>query len=203
MRYIKFAAVPLLALGLWACQGTKQSGDAANGGALQVNSTVKLDGKAVVVSGITFTPPSTWKDLGASGMRSGNYAYGPFEGASDSATLGIFYFGKGQGGDAKSNIERWIGQMQETGGADPHAQAKTSDFSVDGLPVHWVELGGTYQSGGMMGSPIVPKEKYELAGAVVEAPQGNLFFKLTGPEKTAAKMIDEFKAAVMAIKKSS
>ena len=29
-----------------------------------------------------------------------------------------------------------------------------------------------------------PKAGYHLVGVIVEAPEGNVFFKLTGPEKT-------------------
>lgn len=198
-----YIATALLTLTLWACQGTKPAADSTKGGAdLQTKSNVKLDGKPVVISGVTFTPPSTWKDLGPSGMRNANYTYGPFEGEADSATMAIFYFGPNQGGDPKANIERWIGQMQGPGGSDPHAHAKTQDTKAGDLAVHWVEVEGTYMSGGMMGGAVTPKEKYRMAAAVVEAPQGNLFFKLTGPEKTAAKMIEEFKAALLGVKKA-
>ena len=38
-----------------------------------------------------------------------------------------------------------------------------------------------------MGGPSSPKEDYRLVGVVVEAPGGNVFFKLTGPEA-----LDEF-----------
>ena len=71
------------------------------------------------------------------------------------------------------------------------------------MPAHIVELEGTYISGGMMGSPAVPKEGYRLTGVVLETVEGNLFFKLTGPSKTAQKMAREFAAALLNIKKSS
>jgi hypothetical protein len=196
-----FTAV-VMALTMWACQGTKQSADSTKSGDFKSSANVKLDGKPVEVSGVTFTPPSTWKDLGPSGMRNANYTYGPFEGDKDSATMAIFYFGQNQGGDPKSNIERWIGQMQMPDGSDPHAHATTQEAKAGEFLIHWVQVEGTYMSGGMMGGATVPKEHYLMAGAVVEAPQGSIFCKLTGPEKTATKMIEEFKAALMGIKKA-
>ena len=87
-------------------------------------------------------------------------------------------------------------------GSDPHAAAGQTQFEVQGMPIHWVQVSGTYASGGMMESPVVPKPDYVMAAAVLEAPQGNLFFKLTGPQKTATKMIEGFKAMTMAVKKS-
>lgn len=204
MRVITGFIVVLISVFLMSCQGGKQSNQNASGGALSTRSDIKLDGTPVSIAGITFTPPSEWKDLGASGMRQANYEFGPIESESDSATLAVFYFGKGQGGDVKSNVERWIGQMTMPDGSDPHKAAGQSGFAVEELPVHWVELSGTYMSGGMMGGPAIPKQGYRMAAAVLEAPEGNLFFKLTGPEKTAARMSEGFKAMIMrGIKKSS
>jgi len=39
----------------------------------------------------------------------------------------------------------------------------------------------------MMGESII-KENYRMVGVVLEAPEGNIFFKLTGPVTTAEKM---------------
>jgi hypothetical protein len=50
------------------------------------------------------------------------------------------------------------------------------------------------QSGG-------PKAGYRLLGAIVEGPDGDIFFKLTGPAKTVAAAQDEFQAMLKSIKK--
>jgi hypothetical protein len=45
----------------------------------------------------------------------------------------------------------------------------------------------------MPGQPTSPKGNYALLGAIAEGPEGNVFFKLTGPRKTvraAAKQFD-------------
>ena len=193
------SALGLIAITLLSCQGKQQSGKVD----MSVATEVKLDGKSATVAGVMFTPPSSWKDLGASGMRQANYTFGPVEGESDSATLAVFHFGPGMGGDVQSNIERWIGQMTLPDGSDPHAAAGQTQFAVEGMAVHWVQISGTYASGGMMGSPVVPKPDYVMAAAVLEAPQGNLFFKLTGPQKTATRMLEGFKVMIMAAKKAT
>jgi hypothetical protein len=36
------------------------------------------------------------------------------------------------------------------------------------------------------------KEKFRLLGAIVEAPQGSVFFKFTGPANTVAAAEEEF-----------
>ena len=199
MKFLSTLTLILATLTLVSCQEKKEAGNLD----MSVPAGVKLDGTPTTLAGVTFTPPSTWKDLGPSGMRQANYPFGPTDGESDSATVAVFHFGQGMGGDVQSNIERWIGQMALPDGSDPHKAAGQTQFTADGMPVHWVQVSGTYASGGMMGAPPVPKPDYIMAAAVLETAQGNLFFKLTGPQKTATKMIEGFKAMMMAVKKSA
>jgi hypothetical protein len=58
---------------------------------------------------------------------------------------------------------------------------------VGGIAATLVDVEGTYLNpgGGMMQSR-GEKPDYRLLGAIVEAPQGNVFFKLTGPQATIA-----------------
>jgi hypothetical protein len=60
-----------------------------------------------------------------------------------------------------------------------------------------VEIKGTFASGGgMMGGPTTPKEKFMLLGAVVDGPDRQHFFKMTGPEKTVTAAKKDFDAFV-------
>lgn len=165
-------------------------------------SGVSLGGASVTVAGVTFTPPSDWQDIGASGMRKADYSFGPVDGDSDSASVAVFYFGAGGGGTVAENIERWIGQMSLPGGGDAATVAVKEEFMAGGMKAHVVEVVGTYSvsMGGPMSGKKVPKENYRMAGVVLEGPQGNLFFKLTGPEKTASQMITGFAAMIKAAK---
>jgi len=85
----------------------------------------------------------------------------------------------------------------------PHKAAGQTQFTADGMPVHWVQVSGTYASGGMMGSPVVPKENYIMARLYSRLRRVTCFFKLTGPQKTATKMIEGFKAMMMGVKKAA
>ncbi|SYZ72585.1 conserved exported hypothetical protein [Candidatus Zixiibacteriota bacterium] len=202
MNYFKSIGIIAVSALLLGCSSADKG--TVKGG-LKVSSDIKLDGNPATVAGVTFRPPSVWKDLGPSGMRQADYMYGPAEGDSEAANMAVFYFGATSGGAVGSNIERWIGQMSMPDGSDPHKAAKTTDFSVDGMPAHLVELNGTYNmsmGGPMMGGETVPKPNYKMAAVVLETPQGNLFFKLTGPEKTADEMAEAFKAMIMDVKKS-
>jgi len=196
------SALAMLATG---CSGDKGAGS-AKPGAMPGAGAAALDGKPLAIAGVTFTPPGSWKDLGASGMRAGSYVYGPVKGDADSATVAVFYFGQGGGGGVAANIDRWIGQMSIPGGGDAAAAARRADLTVDGMSVHHVEVAGTYNGaamgGAMMGGGGEGRPGYFMSAVVLEAPQGNLFFKLTGPEQTAREMNAQFLAAVGAVKKA-
>ncbi len=181
-------------------QGAQQSGQFA-----QVNpADYDLSGQPTTVAGLTFTPPTNWVDLGASGMRQASY-YLPAVGEdTDSATVTVFYFGPGGGGTVDANIDRWIGQMATAENDNPAARAARDTIQVNGMPVHLVSTSGSYSGsmGGAMGGGSMLKENYEMVGAVVEGPEGNLFFKLTGPQKTANEMRGGFMAMVQSVKKA-
>lgn len=181
----------LLAFVIIAC-GKKDTAetDSSSEANLKVDESLVLDGIPVQLAGITFTPPSIWIDLGPSGMRQASYTFGPVEDDPDSATVTVFYFGQGMGGTPEANLSRWVGQMTLPEGVSPEEGADIFNIDVNGLNTYVLQINGSYNtsSGGMMmGDPIV-KEEYRMVGVVLEAPEGNIFFKLTGPVKTAEKM---------------
>ena len=152
-----------------------------------------LDGKPMSIAGITFTPASQWEDFGPSGMRAASYAYGPLEEDSNAANLAVFHFGKGQGGTIEANIDRWIKQFSLPDGRDPATAAIRYDRQVAGYPAHVVTLFGIFnESVRPMSQEKIAREEYRLVAIIVEAPGGNVFFKLTGPDKTATIMIEAF-----------
>ena len=163
--------------------------------------SMELDGKPVSLGGITFTPPSEWSDFGPSGMRKADYAYGPVGDDVDSATLSVYYFGPESGGSIEDNIKRWIGQMTMSDGSNAADKAERKTYQVVGMNAHMVKLAGIYNAGGMMmGGAATPKEGYLMEGIVLEAPGGNVFFKLTGPEASAQAMSSGFMAMMSQVK---
>jgi hypothetical protein len=58
---------------------------------------------------------------------------------------------------------------------------------------HIVEIpDGTYTNSMAMHGPKTPQKNFALLGAVVDAPTGKYFFKLTGPAKTVKAAKDTF-----------
>jgi hypothetical protein len=123
-------------------------------------------------------------------MRAATYTAPAAPGDSEAGECGVYYFGPGEGGTVEANIQRWIGQFE--GG---QRNARTGKRTIHGLSVNTVDVSGTYTG---MGGPMAPshpeKAGYRLLGAIVQAPQGSVFFKFTGPAKTVAANQAKFEA---------
>lgn len=181
----------LMALLIISC-GQKDTADTdkTSATALPIDESISLDGIPVQLAGVTFTPPSIWNDLGPSGMRQASYTFGPEEEDTDSSTVTVFFFGQGMGGSIEANLSRWVGQITLSEGVTPEEGANIRNINVNNFSTHILQINGSYNtsSGGMMMGESIVKENYRMVGVVLEAPEGNIFFKLTGPVKTAEKM---------------
>jgi hypothetical protein len=129
-------------------------------------------------------------------MRVATYAV-PAAKGSEAGECSVFFFGAGQGGGADENVDRWARQFEGT------PPARRSNKTVSGLAVTLAEVEGTYLNpgGGMMMSQ-GKKPGYRLLGAIVEAPQGRVFFKMTGPAATVAAARPAFDGLVASIAKN-
>jgi hypothetical protein len=138
--------------------------------------------------GLRWTAPARWTVAPPKPMRMATYAL-PASGGGEPGECGVFFFGKGQGGSIDDNLARWEKQFE--GGPAP----KRSEKTVHGFKVHLLEASGTYTAmGGPMMQPQGKKTGWSLRGAIVEAPDGLVFFKCIGPDavvKASAKEFDE------------
>src|SRR5207253_6486247 len=105
------------------------------------------------------------------------------------------------GGGVDANVKRWVTQFQKADGSSAEKDAKTKQEKIAGFSVTLVDIKGTFAGGGPMMGPSTPKPGYRLLGAIVTGPEGDVFFKLTGPEKTVGavektfhKMLEGMKA---------
>src|SRR6185312_6819768 len=110
---------------------------------------------------------------------------------TENAQLVVYYFGEGEGGDAESNVARWVGEF--TGSSTP---SKTEKRTVGSLAVTVVSVDGTYDGGMAIagGPPPGPKAGWALLGAIAETPAGPWFFKMTGPKATVTAAKPAFDA---------
>lgn len=149
-----------------------------------------------IAAGVKWTAPASWKLQAERPMRVATYDI-PAAPGSQPGECGVFYFGQGQGGSVEENFTRWTKQFE---GAGP---AKKGDKTVHGLRVHTIDVSGTYlASGGPMMQSQGKKSDHRLLGAIVEAPQGLLFFKLIGPSATIGKTQADFDALLGSLAKA-
>jgi hypothetical protein len=146
-------------------------------------------------AGIQWSVPSNWKAEAQRPMRLATYTIPPAAGDQEPAECGVYYFGQGQGGSVEANMTRWIGQFQSK------EAAKRDQRTIHGLKVTTVDVSGAYSG---MGGPMAkaqapPKPNYRLLGAIVEGPQGSIFFKFTGPAKTIAQSQPAFEKLIASL----
>ena len=145
--------------------------------------------------GVDWDVPARWTNRGATQMRLATYEV-PDGGGGEGGECAVFYFGPSQGGDVESNFDRWIGQFEN------HGKIARAAETHGGMAVKRVEVEGTYlaPSGPMMESS-GSKRDWMLKGAIVEGPNGNIFFKFTGPKTTLEASAREFDGMLASLRK--
>jgi hypothetical protein len=143
-------------------------------------------------AGLRWTLPAHWKSEAQRPMRLATYSIPHAAADAENGECGVYYFGPGQGGSVQANLDRWIGQFSQADGKSSKSAAKVDSRSVHGLKITIVDVSGAYIGGGPMGQPGKPLTGYRLLGAIVEGPQGSVFFKFTGPVKTVAQNQNAF-----------
>ena len=145
--------------------------------------------------GVHWDVPRTWTIDLAQGMRLATYLV-PAAKGSEQAQCAVYYFGPGQGGGVEPNLQRWMGEFQ------PLEKHDIKRLVPGGITVTRITASGTYVAHSMRG-PEEPAEKKSagLLGAVVEGPQGDVFFKLIGPSATVDAATADFDRMLESMKK--
>jgi hypothetical protein len=151
---------------------------------------------------LVWSVPDGWvTEEPASAMRKAQYRLPPEAGDREGGECAVFYFGAGQGGDVRGNVERWAGQFQGPGGTA--AKPAVTEVTAGGLTITRVEIKGRYTPSSMMtggGASPAPRASYTLLGAIVPGARSNWFFRCTGPEKTMAANRGRFDALLASIR---
>ncbi|MCZ6794337.1 MAG: hypothetical protein O7J95_12060 [Planctomycetota bacterium] len=137
-------------------------------------------GGPVEVLGVRFDGPEGWVAERATGMRRAQFRLPAVPGDRYDGALTVIP----ASGSVQQNVARWEGQFQR------RPQAEVESMNVDGLDVHVVFIvEGTFlhKDRPMAPGPGEPRSGYQLYGAVVQAPGGQLFFKAWGPRATMEK----------------
>jgi hypothetical protein len=124
------------------------------------------------------------------------YSIPASQGDPEGAECGVSYFGADQGGAIDMNIDRWIAQFE------PSGTPSRSTREVSGMKVTLVQVAGAYLApAGPMMAPTGKKDNYRLLGAIVEGPQGSIFFKVTGPAASVGAAEQEFDGLISSLSK--
>jgi len=149
--------------------------------------------KKVKAGEITLNVPEDWKQKEtAPGPRVAEFQVPPAGDDKEPGELAVFYFGPQGAGGVDANVQRWVGQLDEEGRKVKIASGESSlgKYTL-------VDLTGTYNKS--IGPPIAKKSKklpgWRVINVFVETDAGPYFLKLDGPEKSMAKVEDDFRAS--------
>ena len=155
-------------------------------------------GSGTGAHGLVWTVPQGWaNETPTSSMRRAQYK---INGPGGPAECVVFYFGPGQGGDAKANASRWIGQFRKPDGSPVGDAGKTRDIKVGDVSVTMVEVSGTFVGGMGAGTPGQDRPNQMLLGAIVPGADANWFFRAIGPKSTLEPQKANFEKMIRSIK---
>ena len=144
------------------------------------------------VSEFTFTRPANWEWVeSASLMRKAELKVVD-EKTKTKAEVVFYHFGPGGAGGTQANVDRWLAQFVEP---RDKINAKTEESTVGKHKVTYVSAEGTYKSG-MPGGPQTPMPNHALLGAIIDASEGSVFVKMTGPKELTKSATADFKKMV-------
>jgi|KBSSwiStaDraftv2_1062776.scaffolds.fasta_scaffold243939_2 hypothetical protein len=198
---VAMAVIAMTVLATWAWVRTHQPAEPMS--ARTPTTDAPAASPQVVVEsggdpGITWKVPTRWTEAPSNPMRLATYAIPPARGDRDEARCAVYYFGPGQGGDPETNVERWIREFEAP--VKPERLSRT----IDGLAVSTVRVRGTYLAhAGMGDEEDAARPHHELYAAIVEGPDGALFFKFVGPEETVDAAAAEFEGMLGTLRKKT
>ena len=119
-------------------------------------------------------------------MRNGEYVVGE---GDDAPVMTVFHF-PGMGGSLEDNVQRWTGQFRQADGSPSEATVNTR--TIGGFEVTTIDTRGTFSSAMPMGGNAGPQEDQRLLGAIVQGPNGPIFFKLVGDADKVSSASEAF-----------
>ena len=161
---------------------------------------VQSDWTETGAAGIKWWVPSAWEVGPSRPMRVGTFFAQPVAGDTEPAEMKVNFFGSGQGGNVQENIKRWEGQFTDATDSLAKGQAAVIDTMVNGVKTTLVEIAGVFLSSpSPMSRVFIRKYGFIMFGAIISAPEGAVFFKMTGPAATMEANRELFRQTVGSI----
>jgi hypothetical protein len=150
----------------------ESDGGASTGGQFQVSPGSSRE------IGMTWDVPKDWLTEIKGEVRLATYVVPGKSGAND-GECAVYYFGPGQGGSTEANLTRWRDEFE------PLDRSDVGHREVGGVKVTTLDASGTYAGHTMRQEDRSgPSPHWGLLAAIAEGPNGNVFFKLSGPAAT-------------------
>ena len=141
-------------------------------------------------SDLTWTKPSSWKELDASGMRIGSFS---IEGTnSQQAQVSIVRLA-GSAGSLLANVNRWRGQLRLESMSSDELGSVVSERKIGSASVNFVSLESKVS---LAQDNVLSK----MVVAIIRKDSGSLFVKLMGPSKLVSDNEVTFNQFVASIK---
>ena len=174
--------------------------EAAGAGAPAAMPGMPAPAAATGRASLPFAIPAGWTEVPpASSFRVAEFRIAGAEG-TPAAEVAVFNFGPGQGGDADSNIQRWLGTIIQPDGAPSAPVATRNRFTAGAWTISYVEVAGTLLPQNMPGAPARPQQEgSRLAGAILESGDTRWFVRITGPDATVAAAVPGFMESMRAL----
>jgi len=198
--------LPLLGLTLVACapEDPAQDADPAAAAPAEQNAApamaAAVESGTDATAGLTWSVPAAWETQAQRPMRVVTYHTPPAGDDAEPGEVAVFYFGPQEGGTVDANVDRWFNQFDQEDGRPTSEVAEREVIEVDGMSVTLVRTSGTYNAAA---GPMAPRAElrpdYRLIGAIVEGPEGAVFFKFTGPDRTVLEQEANFDAMIASI----
>lgn len=147
-------------------------------------------------------PPEWKRTAPASAMRLSQFIVPRAKGDTEDGELAVFYFGNSGAGGIDETFERWASAFDDVA----RSKATQTTRKAAGMDARFFEVVGTFDASKTM-APMMgadaggPPKEMALLGAILAAPDGPYYFKLSGPKATIAaarpafdKMLDACKA---------
>jgi hypothetical protein len=142
------------------------------------------DGGLTAELALLWNEPATFVRVGPkNSARVADYVVPHADKDTEDAECVVMTFGRRHGGTVDENVKRWIDQFHPA-----LTTPRRMNDDVNGMHVTFIEVAGTF-IGNMppsrqgVSTP-AGKPAWRLIGAIVQAPSGLWFFKLTGPDLT-------------------
>ncbi|MEE2778217.1 MAG: hypothetical protein VYE73_15805 [Acidobacteriota bacterium] len=163
---------------------------------------VPLAAAADGIAGMSWDAPQSWAAQGQRPMRAATYVV-PGAGGAEEGECAVFYFGRGQGGSVEANVQRWIGQFEPSEGSSELETVRSSD-EVNGISMATLEVTGTFLFKPFPAAPQATRRAgYRMLAAIVEGPEGPVFFKLTAPKATTDAAEADFEKMLASLRSGS